>query len=132
MINKRTKKFRNISIIFTILHILCLIGPFLYFIPAAFITGEVVSKVVLGLSTVTSLILAAISFFITVQHRAGLHRGILWFLILGVLTCLSNIKPFICIMALTSICDEVIFTPIRAYAKNRAAINKEIDLRVGG
>lgn len=129
MISKRTKKFKTLSVIFTIIHILCLIGPFLYFLPAAFIMGEVVSKVVLGLSTVTSIILAAISFMISVNHRAGLHRGIMWFLILGILTCLSNIKPFICIMATTSICDELVFTRLRDSFSSKAKINKEIDLR---
>lgn len=129
MISKRTKKFKILSIIFTIIHILCLVGPFLYFLPAAFITGEVVSKVVLGLSTVTSIILAAISFIISVNHRAGLHRGIMWFLILGILTCLSNIKPFICIMAITNLSDELVFTRLRDSFSSKAKINKEIDLR---
>lgn len=128
-ISQRTKKFKTLKIVFTILHILCLIGPFLYFLPYAFITGAVVSKVVLGMTTVTSLILTAISFFISVKHRAGLHRGVMWFLILGIITSLTSIKPFICIMAATSLADELIFTPIRDSAARKALINKEIDLR---
>lgn len=132
MISKRTKKYKTLNIIFTILHFLCLIGPLLYFIPYAFIVGEVTTKVILGLSTATSIILAAISLFVAVKHRAGLHRSILWLLILGILTALTSVKPFICIMAVASILDELVFTPIKTASAQKAKINKEIDLRSEG
>lgn len=132
MTSKRTKQLKTLDIIFTIFHILCLIGPFLYFIPAAFAAGTMVSKIVLSLATVTSIILAAISFFISVNHRHGLHRSILWLLILGVTTCFTAIKPFICIMAAVALVDELVFVPIRDNARSKARINKEIDQRSGG
>lgn len=125
----RTKKLGIAAVIFGILHLLCLFGPFLYFIPVALITGTVVSKVALSLTVVTSLILAAFSLLMDVKHRAGMHRGIMWLLIAGVLFCLEAIKPFIWIMAIVSILDEIIFVRLRDRYKTRAAINKEMDKR---
>lgn len=128
--SKRTKKLKIAAIIFGILHLLCLLGPFLYFLPAAFINGETVSKIVLGFSVVTSLILATVSLIIGVKNRAGLHRGIMWLLIAGILFCLESVKPFIWIMAIVSIVDELIFVKLKDKFKTAAATNKEIDKRL--
>lgn len=128
--SKRTKKLKRLCVFFTILHLLCLIGPFLYFLPAAFIGGEVVSKIVLGFSTVVSIILALISFLVDFKHRAGLHRSIMWTLIAGILFCLSSIKPFIWIMAIASIFDELIFTKLKDHYHTAHLTNAEIDKRI--
>lgn len=128
--SKRTKKMIGWGVFFTILHILCVVGPFLYFLPAAFITGEVVSKIVLSLTTITSLILAGMSLFLDIKHQAGLHRGIMWLLIAGIIFCLEAIKPFIWIMAGVSIIDELIFVKLKDHFKTAAATNKEIDKRL--
>ena len=130
MASKVTKKARNIAIIFGLLHLLCLLGPFFYFIPVAFITAEIVSKIALSFTIVLSLILAAFSLLVDVKHRAGLHRGIMWSLIAGVLFCLSAVKPFIWIMAIVSILDELIIIPIRDRARFKKATNREIDKRL--
>lgn len=129
--SKTTKKYKTAAIIFGILHFLCLFGPFMYFFPAAFIGGAVVSKIALGLTTVVSVILAALSAIVSVKNRAGLHRGILWLLIAGVLFCLSSIKTFIWIMAAASILDELIFVPLKDHYKEKTRINTEIDKRLG-
>lgn len=131
MANKRTKKSRILSIIFGILHLLCLIGPFCYFLPVAFITGAMVSKITLGFTMVTSMILAAISFIVDVKHRAGLHRSCVWLLIVGILFCLSSIKPFIWIMAGATLLDELVFVNLHDHYSKVAAMNKEIDIAMG-
>lgn len=128
--SKRTKKLTFWKVIFTILHILCLIGPFLYFLPAAFITGPIVGKIALGFTTITSLILAAISLLVDIKHRAGLHRSILWLLMAGILFCLEAVKPFIWIMTIASLLDELIFTKCKDHFTVAAATNKEIDKRL--
>lgn len=131
MASERTKKTKILAIIFLVLHALCLIGPFLYFLPYAFVTGEVVSKLVLGFTTLLSIGLAAISFMVDIKHRAGLHRGIMWTLIAGIMFCLSAVKPFIWIMAITSIVDELVFVRLRDHYKTVSATNREIDKRMG-
>lgn len=129
MESKRTKQCRAGNFIFGLLHILCLVGPFLYFIPYGFIMGETVNKIALGFTVVLSIILALISFVVDQTHRAGLHRSILWALIAGVLFCLSEVKTFIWIMAVVSLVDELIFVKIKDHYKIALAANKEIDRR---
>lgn len=127
MASNRTKKAKIVKNIFTVLHILCLLGPFLYFLPFAFITGAVISKIAISFSVIIALIIAAISVIVDVKHREGLHRSMMWILILGVLFCLNKVKFFIWIMGFTSLADELIFTRVKNHYATVAATNKEID-----
>lgn len=129
-VNNITKKAKTAYIIFGILHLLCLLGPFFYFIPYAFITGTVVSKIALSLTSIVSLILAFIALIVDTTHRAGIHRSIMWTLISGILFCLTSIRPFIWIMATTSIFDELVFSPLKVRFKTKYQTNKEIDKRL--
>ena len=129
MTSKRTKQCRRRKIIFSILHFLCVFGPFIYFIPYGYITGEIGNKVVMSFSVVTCLILTVISVITDIKHRAGLHRIILWGLITGVLFCLNEVKTFIYIMAVTSIIDELVFVKLKDYYKTAEISNKEMDRR---
>lgn len=129
MLSKRTIQCRRRKILFSFLHFLCLFGPFIYFIPYGYITGEMGSKIIMSISIVTSLILALISALSDVKHRAGLHRSILWGLIAGVLFCLQEVKTFIYIMAITSLIDELIFVKLKDYYTSAEIANKEMDKR---
>ena len=130
MTSERTKQCKRRKIIFSILHFLCLFGPFMYFIPYGYATGEMGEKIVMSFSVVTALILALISVITDVKHRAGMHRIMLWGLIVGVLFCLQQVKTFIYIMAFTSIVDEMIFVRIKDYYKAAEIANKEMDRRI--
>lgn len=130
MISERTKQCKRRKIIFSILHFLCLFGPFMYFIPYGYATGEISEKIVMSFSVVTALILALLSVISDVKHRAGTHRIMLWGLIVGVLFCLQQVKTFIYIMALTSILDEMIFVRLKDYYKAAEIANKEMDRRL--
>lgn len=127
MASNRTKSAKALWIIFTILHILCVFGPLCYYIPAAFITGEVVQKVTLGLTTIVAIIIGAISLVVGVTHRAGLHRTMMWLVIIGVMGCLARIQTFIWIVAITSVIDELIIAPLANRYKTIKNTNKEID-----
>lgn len=127
MASNRTKKARILAIIFSVLHILCMLGPFLYFLPMAFINAAVVEKLSLGLTTILCLVLAAISMIVDVSHRANLHRTILWVLILGIMICLSEVQVFIYVIAITSIIDELLIVRLAERFKTIKNTNKEID-----
>ena len=128
--SKRTKFCRLMKFIFGFLHFLCLLGPFLYFIPHALIVGEVASKITLTLSCVVSMILAATSLVIDQTHRAGLYRSITWILIAGILFCLASVREFIFIMAIASVLDELVFVKIKNHYSAALISNKEIDRRL--
>ena len=128
--SKQTKNSKVGKIIFSILHFLALFGPFLYFIPYVFITGEIVSKITIGLSIVIALILAGVGLLLDASRRGGLTKSIMWVLIMALLTGLAHVKTFIFIMAGTSILDELIFCPLKNKFKTKFIANKEIDKRI--
>ena len=87
--SERTKQCKKMKNIFGLLHLLCLFGPLLYFIPYGYITGETVQKIGMSFTIILSAILIVISILVSVTARAGLHRCIMWVLISGVLFCLQ-------------------------------------------
>lgn len=127
--SNRTKQCRNRYIIFSILHFLCLFGPFLYYIPFGFVIGTPVEKVSLSLVIILSLCIGAFSIFLDAKNNSGLSKSIMWLMIIGVMTCLARIETFICIMAVVSILDELVIVKIRAKYKSATIANKEIDRR---
>ena len=130
MEHNRTKHCRNMKWLFTFLHILFLFGPFLFFIPYAFGTGETAEKVVLTMTMVVSLIVLVISIIVDITHRAGLHKAVLWMLVGGVIVCIQGIETtFIWIMVAVSLLDELLITPLAAHYKAALIANKEIDKR---
>lgn len=129
VMSKRTKECRNKKIIFSVLHFLCLFGPMLYFIPYSYMIGTTVQKVSLTFTVVVSFILAMISMIVSVNHKAGLHKSIMWIMIAGVLFTLQEIKSFIWIMCVVSILDELVFVKLKDYYKAALISNKEIDRR---
>lgn len=130
MASKRTKQCRALKNIFSILHFICLFGPLLYFIPYAYLIGKPVEKISLSFTVIVAIILVAISTITSITARAGLQRCMLWSLICGVLFCLTDIKAFIYIVAISSILDELVFVKLRDYYKTALISNKELDRRV--
>lgn len=125
----RTKQCKLLKDIFSILHLLCLIGPFLYYLPYGYIHGETTDKISMSITIVIAVVLAVISFVVDVSHRSNLHRSIIWVLISGILFCLKEVEVFIWIMCIASILDELIFTKVRDHYKLLYKTNKEIDRR---
>ena len=129
MESQRTKDCKRNVVILSILHFLCLFGPFIYFIPYGFITGTTGSKVAITLGVTLSIILAAIALFIDVSHRAGIHKSIFWILVAVLILVLTKVKTFVIIMALVSLVDELIICRLYNRAKTALIANKEIDKR---
>lgn len=125
----RTKHCSNLYILFTVLHFICLFGPFLYYIPYGFATGEPSQSVALSLAIIISLLLAAFSVFVDTKSRAGMPKTITWILIIGVLIALKEVETFIYIMSIASILDELLIIRMRAKYKDMYVANKEIDRR---
>lgn len=130
MEHERTKHCRSMKWLFTILHILLLFGPFMFFIPYAFGTGETAEKVVLTMTCVVSLIVLIISIMVDITHRAGLHKAVIWMLVGGVIVCIQELDTtFIWIMVAVSLLDELLVSPLAARYKTALIANKEIDKR---
>lgn len=125
----RTIHCRKMKNFFGFLHFLCIFGPLFFYIPYGFVTGEPAEKIGLSFTLLATVFLILINIIVDQEHRAGLHKTIMWVLIIGVLFVLEDIKPFIYVMATTSIIDELIITKIKDYYKTALISNKEIDKR---
>lgn len=132
--SKRTQHCRKMYWIFNLAHFLALFGPFAYYIPYCFIKGETTEKIAVGLSVLTAIILLVMAFIIDVKHRNGLNKTAFWILILGVIYVLNsvNITILVCIMAVISIIDELVFIKLRDLFAAKLNANKEIDRRLDG
>lgn len=126
---KRTKQCRNLRDLFTVLHLVCLFGPFVYYIPTAFINGQPGEKLALSLTMVVALILGAFTLLAEAATKGGLAKSIMWTLILGVCFCLPKVETFVYIMAIISIIDEIVIIKLRDKYKTAFLANKEIDRR---
>lgn len=78
----------------------------------------------------TAIILLIVSIIIDAKHRAGLHKTIMFTLIIGVLFCLENARVFVVIMCVVNIIDELCFVPLKAKFQAKKLANKEIDARI--
>ena len=72
-----------------------------------------------------ALILTALNFFMKYHIRSTI-----WFLLLGIQICLQNIVTLILIIAICTIIDEFVLTPLKKKFKDKYTINKEIDRRM--
>lgn len=125
----RTKKCRTLQAIFTALHLICMIGPFMYFIPYALAVGEPVEKITLSMFTIIGGSIALLALLMDVKHRQGLHKTIFWLLIIGITICLKKVETFVYILAVISILDELIFYKLKNRYSELYRTNKEIDRR---
>jgi len=102
----------------------------MYFIPYGFILGTPVQKICMSFSLIASVVVLAISTLISATARAGLHRTILWLVLIGLMFTLKEIAVLIYIMAAASILDELIFCPLKDKYKDAFRANQEIDRRM--
>lgn len=120
-----TKKYRAISIILFWLSIIVTIAPVVVYTAIAFYNGEVHEKLTLGLTLIVAIILTAINIIFKFHIRS-----ILWIMVLGIYICLDNIMPLLLVVAVGTILDEFILSPLHKHYKNKARINAEIDKRL--
>lgn len=122
-----TKRYKNLTILTFWLSVLLTICPILIYVARAFISSEVqsVNKYTLGIMCSVALIVTIINIVAKLRLRC-----IPWILLLGIYICLKEITSLLVIMAITTIIDEMIITPLHKSLKNRYIINKEMDKRL--
>lgn len=127
MSTKTTKRYKNLTILTFWLSVLLTICPILIYVARAFLSSEVqsVNKYTLGIMCSVALIVTIINIVAKLRLRC-----IPWILLLGIYICLKEITSLLVIMAITTIIDEMIVTPLHKSLKNRYIINKEMDKRL--
>lgn len=119
-----TKSYKIKHRLLSLLSIVLLLGPILAFTIMGFIQGEIHEKLVLGCTLIIAIILVVIN--VVMKYHI---RSTLWILVLGIYTCMDNIMPLLLTIAITTIIDEFIITPLNKKYKGLYVINNEIDKR---
>lgn len=124
--NNVTKKYKIYTVLLTILSFILLVVPIVVFSVIAFINGEPHEKLTLGCALTVSLILVLINALFKYHIRSTL-----WIAILGIYYCMDNILPLLLIIAISTILDEFVITPLKKKYKLQYTINNQFDKRTG-
>lgn len=120
-----TKNYKLKALIFQCLSILVLAAPIIYYTILSFINGEATEKFTLGITFVIAAIMLAINIIFKYHIRSTL-----WIIVLGIYLCLDNIQVLLIMVAVGTILDEFLLTPLHKSYKSKANINREIDKRL--
>lgn len=125
--SKFTKECRFKLWFFRILDWVCLAAPLIVYVIMALAGGAVVAAKVAVVSTVmVALILTA--FNILAQKKL---RCPIWIILIGLFVAIKQyLLPLIIILAITSVLDDLVFTPLISYYKTKLISNKAIDERI--
>lgn len=126
MMSQQTKKYKTLSIIFTCLSILSLLGPLTFYFIQGFVVAEVAYKFVLSMSLILCIFLTVISLLAKFHLRCPL-----FILLLGLFFVLDSVIPLLICLAVATILDELCFSPLAKHFRSKYSINKEIDKRIG-
>lgn len=123
--NKRTKTFRTLAIVFTVLSLLAMFGPMIYFCGFAFLGGTAtVYKVALVSSVAVVMIMTMVS-----ALAKWAARSRIWIILLALFFCLDSFLTVIIVFCVTQILDELVFCPLKRYFWHKHSINSEMDKR---
>lgn len=120
-----TKKYRTISIVLFWLSIIVTIAPVIVYAVLGFVNGTIQEKLGLGITLIVAIILVLINVIFKYHIRS-----VLWIAVLGIYFCIDNIMPLLLIVAIGTILDEFLLTPLHKHYKAKAKINREIDKRI--
>lgn len=120
-----TKKYSMLSRLFFWLSIIISFVPVLVYVVLGFVNGEIGQKITLGMTLFIAIILFAINMIFKFHVRSAL-----WILVLGIYFCLDKILPLLLMVAVGTILDEFLLTPLHKSYKSKAKINLEIDKRL--
>lgn len=121
-----TKKQRFIARLTGIISLLLNILPVIIFVIAGFIKGEPGQKLTLGFTAIIALVFGIINLL----FKANLKRTIFWIVMIGIYVCLDKMASIIITMAICTIIDELIMSPIHKHYTTKYKTNKEIDKRL--
>lgn len=120
-----TKKYRTISIVLFWLSLIVTLAPVVVYAVLGFINGEVHQKLALGITLIAAIILTVINLLFKYHIRS-----VIWIMVLGIYFCIENIMPLLLIVAIGTILDEFVLSPLHKLYKSKARINREIDKRL--
>lgn len=119
----KTYKFKkNICFLFSMM---CSFGPLLVFSIMGFVQAEGVHKLSLSLTLICAIIIAAISALKKIHLRSTIY-----IVMIGLWMALDRLLPFILTIAVCTIFDELVFTPLYKRYKEDYHTNLQLDRRL--
>lgn len=119
-----TKKYKKRYKILTAISIILNLAPIIAYSIYGFIQGSIGEKATLSLSLIICIIFVAINFIFKYHIRSSI-----WIILIGIQVCLKNITTLLLIIALITILDEFVLTPLAKKSREKYVINNEIDKR---
>lgn len=120
-----TKSYKCKMIITGILSFLCSFGPLIVFTIMGLAQGEGKEKIVLAMTMVGAIMISLIA-----AMKKIYLRSTTFILMIGLWVALDRLLPFILTVAICTIIDELILTPLYKRFKEDYHTNKQIDKRV--
>lgn len=121
-----TKRARNKARWFTAVSTLLNVGPVLAYVIIAIVDGhDKPEGYALGAAALISFAIALVNVIFKYHLRSPI-----WMLVLGIHFVLQDIQTMLVIIAVCTLLDEFIFSPVAKNAKDKLKINKEIDKRM--
>lgn len=120
-----TKKLHVLSIITFVFSFSVTVLPLCVYTVIGFVQGSVHEKLTLGITLIIAFILVGINVVFKLHIRS-----VLWIIVLGVYFCLDNIMPLLLMVAIGTVLDEAVLTPLHRKFRMRYLTNKEIDKRL--
>lgn len=121
-----TKHYSHMKMIYGLLCSLCTIGPIVYYIVRAMVIATPAQKTSIGFMALAAIIIGIVNLLMKVHPRC-----LFWMVLLAMYYVLGNIYEVLLVMFITSFLDEIWFSPMYNYSKQKLSINKEIDKRNG-
>lgn len=124
--SKITNNYKTLYIIFVLLSILSTAIPLGVYVIKGYINADLTAeKVGLTCTIMVAIILTAVNLIFKYNIRSTI-----WILLLGIYFCLDNVLNLIILIAVFTILDEFVLTPLKKLFKEKYSINKEIDKRL--
>ena len=119
---EKTKKLKATRNVLGLISFLLCYMPLLVALGIGFSYTSDSGRVSLTISCAVALLLTIINTLMKYSIRSTM-----WVLLLGIYLALDNVMPYLIAIAICTIVDEFIISPIYRSAKNKYTINKEID-----
>lgn len=123
-LSSRTRRFKRISVAMGILSLVTSIGPLAVFGVMAWASATPTQKITISFMATAAIIIAAVNILMKAHARSPF-----WIAVLALVWILDQIAPVIVLMAVCSLLDELLLSPLHKWAKQRYTIGKEIDIR---
>ena len=126
--SKFTKSCRRKLWLFRALDIICLVAPLLIYVIIALVNQDalVVQKVAVVSTAMIAIMMTA--FNVIAQKNL---RCPIWIILIGLFVAIRDyLMPLIIILAITSVLDDLVFTPLIGYYRTKLISNKAMDERM--